>query len=71
MKKKMIEITPESMRRHTEQGYALLDCLINERGFDPVSVVILSTLIFNTHTWLLHQHVLKTGKLQGIELRDE
>ncbi len=43
----------------------------DKRGFDPVGVVILSTLIFNTHTWLLHEYVYKTNKFQAIELRDE
>ena len=64
-------ITPDDMRRHTEHGYALLDAVTRERGFDPVAVIILSTLIFNTHTWLLHKYVLKNKNLTGVELRDE
>ena len=70
-KKHFIEITPEKMREHTEQGYAVLGAITDRRGFDPVAVVILSTLIFNTHTWLLHEYVYKTNKFQAIELRDE
>ena len=46
MKKHEFKITPEDMRRHTEQGYALLGALTKDNGFDPVSIVIFSTLIF-------------------------
>ena len=70
-KKHFIEITPERMREHTAQGYAVLGAITDRRGFDHVAVVILSTLIFNTHTWLLHEYVYKTNKFQAIELRDE
>ena len=70
-KKHFIEITPERMREHTAQGYAVLGAITDRRVFDPVAVVILSTLIFNTHTWLLHEYVYKTNKFQAIELRDE
>jgi len=71
MKKHEFKITPEDMRRHTEQGYALLGALTKDNGFDPVSIVIFSTLIFNTHTWLMYKYVLKGKDLIGVELRDE
>jgi len=71
MKKYEFKITPEDMRRHTEQGYALLGALTKDNGFDPVSIVIFSTLIFNTHTWLMYQYVLKGKDLIGVELRDD
>ncbi len=71
MKKHEFKITPEDMRRHTEQGYALLGALTKDNGFDPVSIVIFSTLIFNTHTGLMYQYVLKGKDLIGVELRDE
>ena len=71
MKEYLVAITHEDMRRHTDQGYALLGAITNEKGFDPVAVVMLSTLIFNTHTWIFHAFVLKNGTVHGIELRDE